>query len=731
MAPSFLGSLRRRSRASFKTDRSVDNLSDDAPSNATPSSGSLTPPSISRNSDPALHLHVKDQSNRRSLLLSSSANSSRNSINGMPGLISSSSSGKISAPPLSKYAPRIFNANENSWVYQRVILLYGKIGDNLPCPIDGTITVSRFDDSVPPTTWPVCESNFKVLVYLQPGPNKIRFDFSNPKLANASTTHVHSSYLTLHMVPQLSAPPLDLAILIGKDSPGLYDSTPTRAEREGNGLQTAVRKFRMAAYLWQAFTAEQMWRNNLGRRAFRFEEEWTQGTTSLRDLENATQRSEARVHIIRSNYTVEELRQMQTSQQHGEDASQDTLFAAAAEDVKAHFSPLQGQKRYVSVMLLDSQWDPINKVVRGHTAQAGTIGDLHLATFGSHCLHSYPSTLEEVVSSFTDCTPTDVKYVSNMNNESGSSWEAANVGIGAHLHEIGHLFGCSNQEEGIMLKDYVVLNRSFVPREAYSTRTKSKGGLALQADECAWHRLDCLRFRSHPAFVLPCDAPFAGDNGVQAFALENGDITVTAATGISYIEIYAESDQHCRAWIEFPPRGSQVKREVTLTEEDLRSRLGAPKSKAPIRISVKSHAGASLDIVDIKQFTSKQNTIKLDNGKRATRSLPVGKPALGAKHETLALKNASRPDMALTRIVVFSGATIMGMEFTFDDNTTQIFGTKGEDANEDALDFDVRRGECLAGFVVRLGARGIEGIQIMTSVGRTSNVIGNKAIRKV
>jgi len=90
------------------------------------------------------------------------------------------------------------------------------------------------------------------------------------------------------------------------------------------------------------------------------------------------------------------------------------------------------------------------------------------------------------------CTPTDTDYVANDCNESGSNWEAANIGIGAHLHEVGHLFGAPHQESGIMLRDYVTFNRTFTTREPYSTRTKSKGGLVLMKDECTWHRLDVL-----------------------------------------------------------------------------------------------------------------------------------------------------------------------------------------------------------------------------------------------
>ena len=72
----------------------------------------------------------------------------------------------------------------------------------------------------------------------------------------------------------VNAPPLQLVMLLGKDSDGTFDAVPERVQREGNGLETAMKKYRMAAYLWQAFTGEQMFRNSFGRRCFRFEEEW-------------------------------------------------------------------------------------------------------------------------------------------------------------------------------------------------------------------------------------------------------------------------------------------------------------------------------------------------------------------------------------------------------------------------------------------------------------------------
>ncbi|KHO01079.1 zinc metalloproteinase [Metarhizium album ARSEF 1941] len=736
MAPTFLKELRRRSRASFRTDNSTDASSDGAASQGTsPSSGSVTPPSLAQQSDPALDLQIKKtnttQQNQTQMahparpMMSPASNSSRHSVSGMSGLGAPPSNGRSNVP-LSQYAPRVHNVSENSWVYQKVLLLHGTIGEPGQCSMDGNVVVSRYDDSFPAISWPVCESHFKALVYLQPGPNKFRLDFSSPKLANSSSSNpIHASYLTVHMIPPMNAPPLQLAIIVAKDSPQTFDATPARAEKEGNGLDTAVRKFRMAAYLWQAFTAEQMWRHKLGRRVFRYEEEWTLGSANYRDRENGTMRSEARIHIIRSDKTVAEILDLNKAQQCDEATDKNALFGVAADAVREYFRPLPGQKNYVSVLFLDAHWDAQEKVIRGHAALGGSAGDLQLAIFGSHCLQSYPSSFEEVVPAFTDCTPTDTRYIANDCNEAGSSWEAVNIGIGAHLHETGHLFGCPHQESGIMLRDYVVFNRSFVPREAFSTRTKSKGGLVTQADECGWHRLDCLRFRTHPAFRLPNDAPLNPDDSVQAFAIEGATVLAMAATGISFVEVLGEGDDVCHAWLEYTTENGPVQRQLALSEQDLRARLPEAKRKGRISISIKSHGGGSLTIPDFKEFTSRGSMVKLGNGKTASRSQRLGESKTqGSEPQEFVFTSATQQDRVMCRVIVYHGSALDGLEFVYDDSTSQLFGSRGGKAGGDTFEFDVRRGEYLSGLLVRAGLW-IDGVQILTSLGRKSVIFGN------
>lgn len=578
------------------------------------------------------------------------------------------------------------------------MLVNGTIGEASPRSLDGNVTVCRLDDGFPPTSWPVCDSNFKALMYLTPGANRFRFDFSSPKLANSGTSNpVHSSYITVHMVPPMHNPPLQLAILVAKDSPGTFDAVPNRIEKEGNSLEAAVRKFRMAAYLWQAFTAEQMYRNKLGRRVFRFEEEWVTGSCNQRDMETGTMRSEARIHIIRTDKTVAEIRDLDRAQQNPKATKKGDLFNIAADAVKNHLKPLPGQKHYVSVLILDAHWDKASKTITGHAALGGNAGDLHLAIFGSHCLQSYPMSFDEVVPAFTDCTPTNTDHVANDCNDSGSSWEAANIGIGAHLHETGHLFGCPHQESGIMLRDYVTLNRSFVAREAYSTRTKSKGGPVTQADECAWHRLDCLRFRSHPCFRLPNDAVLNPDGSVQAWPVENGQIMVAAATGISFIELYAEGDDVCRSWLEYGSENGSIQRNVCLKEQELRERLPANKRRFKLKVCVKSHGGGNLDIGDFSDLCSKNSSFKLPSGKMAFRSQKLGFSQMeNTQSHEFVFTSSIHQNRVLSRVVFYHGFALDGLEFVYDDNESQLFGKRGGKPGGDS--FEMGTSPSLLGF---------------------------------
>ena len=552
-------------------------------------------------------------------------------------------------------------------------------------------------DNFPATIWPVNDSHFKALVHLTPGPNRLRFDFSSPKVvSNMSSVPAHSSWMSINFLPLINSPPLQLVILLGKDSPGTYDAVPERKQREGNNLDTAIRKFRMAAYLWQAFTGEQMYRHSFGRRCFRFEEEWQTGSLTFRDKEIGQMRNEAKVHVIRCDKTVKELRDLDVAQQYGNATRKGELFTIAMAAVKKHFKPVSGQKQYISLLLLDSHWDTKAKTITGHAALGGGAGEVQLAIFGSQALQSYPTSIEEVVPAFSDCTRTNTNFVANDCDESGSNWEAANIGIGAHLHETGHLFGCPHQESGIMLRDYVRFNRTFLCREPYSTRTKAPGlRLCLPKDECGWHRLDALRFKNHPCFRLPTDVPLNSDDSIQVWPADNGRIIVTAVTGVAFVEIFTNGDDICHAWIEFTNNDGQAggpPRQVVLTESDLKARLPDEKKAKKLRITVHSVGQGFYDIEDFGVLVrSKSQTVKLPNGQLGYKGCKLGNSSQeGSQPQQVILETAHIQTKLLTSIKVYHGFALDGIEFLYEDSTSQLFGKRGGSPSGSEFNFGMR-----------------------------------------
>ncbi|KAG0155173.1 hypothetical protein PDIDSM_747 [Penicillium digitatum] len=740
----FFKDLRRLSKVNFHKTPSQNVEEVSGSSSTIDSDNSITPPLSIRPTLSTPNLPALNESEPTSAISAVSAVSlapptqrpgplvgNRNSIIGSS---SSSVNGAYrSQAPVSPYAPRLVSVADNSWVNQKVLLVYGQISDPRQHPLDGNVTVHH-QDNFPSTCWPVTASHFKVLVHLVPGPNRLRFDFVSPKLSTGSThPAIHSSWICINYLPLANNPPLQLVILLGKDSDGTYDAVPERVEREGNGLETAIRKYRMAAYLWQAFTGEQMFRNNFGRRCFRFEEEWQSGSLSRRDLAHGQMRNEAKIHVVRTEKTVAELRDLNIAQQNEKAERKDELFAIAKEAVRNHFQPQPGQKQYVAVLLLDSHWDTQSQMITGHAALGSADDDIKMAMFGSHCLQSYPSCLEEVVDAFTDCTRTDTNHVANDCGDAGSTWESAILGIGAHLHEVGHLFGCPHQESGVMLRDYVHLNRTFLTREPFSTRTKAQGlKVCLPNDECSWHRLDALRFRFHPSFRLPSDPAPPSDNSVQVWPVENGKILFTASSGIAFIELYAEGDTFCNTFIEYlnsesSPNG--LPRQVAVTEIELRQRVyGTEKEKKKnIRMVVYSGALGSYTVENIGDLKSKNSLVKLPKSQSGFKSGRLGQSAMeGSEPEQVLLECAFIKTKLLTSIKVYHGYAVDGIEFCYEDATSQLFGKRGGKPGGDEFVLDTRRSEILLGFYVRAGLW-IDGIEILTSLGRKSGIYGNPA----
>ncbi|ANB12511.1 putative metalloendopeptidase [Sugiyamaella lignohabitans] len=600
--------------------------------------------------------------------------------------------------------PRFLNISSGETVHQRLFLTHGGAGP-ANTQFDGSILIYHHLNSFPSQRFPVSDGIFKAIIHLEPGWNRVRFVYEGPGATGGQEV---SSVLELNYVPLLQDPPVHFCIVLGKDSKGEFDSPKYKRDKEGNGLDLLVKKVRLAGYMMSCFTHEQMNRNGFGHRSFRLYEEFLPDTLSVRGKDC---RTTAKIHIVRSEKTVAEIRDPNRAQQnpHGNDTG--SLFGIALDALKAHGGPFDsGHPVHAAVIFADTHWDPQQKLVLGHAALGGGSGDIRLAIFGSHACHSWPSSIEEIVPAFMDDTRTDTTQVANDSNQSGTSWEACNIGQGAFMHEIGHLLGCPHQPYGVMLRDYITWNRSFMTREAFCARTNSPGlHLALPKDECGWHRLDALRFRFHPGFRNPDEEPVRQASKPNVYPVEMGSFA-RSDSGIYLVEIHV--DGQCRGHLEFPDRPQT---EVYLLESELRSHIPEKYRSSDKKIKLEILSVGEQQVT-IEEFGQTSRTVVIPG--LQSPGLLSNKLGGGSGDETVTLFPPGG-QAQIRAIRVFAGRALDGIELFFFDGSSTLFGKQGGKPN----DFPLEAGETLVGLMVRTGAW-VDGAQIITSH-RRSPVYGN------
>jgi hypothetical protein len=228
--------------------------------------------------------------------------------------------------------------------------------------------------------------------------------------------------------------------------------------------------------------------------------------------------------------------------------------------------------------------------------------------------------------------------------------------------------------------------------------------------------------------------------------VDNNNVVITAPSGVAYLEIFTEGDDLCHYWQEFGDGNGNgpVQKQLVLTEQDLRGRLPEDRRKSKLKLSIKSIAGGGHEVEDFALLASKASRVKLPNGQLAFRSSKLGLSQMaGSSPMEIIFDSAIQQTKLLTQVRVYHGFALDGIEFVYEDSTSQLFGKRGGtpggsefNLGEPCLSYtlfsnfvaddsqDTRRGEYITGFYVRSGFW-VDGLAIMTSLGRKSAVFGN------
>lgn len=414
----------------------------------------------------------------------------------------------------STVAIAISNVTPNETIHQRALLLKGHI--TLPLSLPNTYlspirirTTSQSDDDSPATfpeqTWPVQYGHFIALVLLTPGANHLHLRWEDDHYSATRT-------LTVTYIPLLQTPPLHLAIMVASDSPLLTDCPAHKHAGLSSAhvsLDAAVAKLRMAAYMWQAATAEDMRAKGLGRRSFRLEEEWGVDTLSSTflstvhepvppDDEGSPYRSSAKVHLVRADRTVAELRSPSA------EAELRSLFLTG---LRKSGGPFAAGIPEVAVagLVLDSHYSAAQDRVLANPGPILSIDEdksaISLGAFGSHTCWAWPRFVEEVASCLLDSAPcSDYGVDTGQTHEHLSARECCYAGQARMLREVDAAFAGAHRDA----TSVVAVKRDWAA--AWLTRFELREHHPdMPPSEGLWSLREALDLRCRPHFRLPED----------------------------------------------------------------------------------------------------------------------------------------------------------------------------------------------------------------------------------
>lgn len=302
---------------------------------------------------------------------------------------------------------------------------YSNNPDTLLC----TVTQSGLTQK---SQWNVHNGEFKVIVELNKGENIIELAYEDQQRKT----------LLLNYTPRKTNLRVTPVYIICQGHDGCFQCPPD----VDNSIESATARIAIGSKLIQSITAEKLFESGVGRKTFQ--------------LEHEVNPKKPECIVFRSTLNVNKARKMKQSE----------LWAYFGRELM--LSELGSNERkflgFISCTRFkgtDIDKPMTHDEIVNLTEAYAALGGGGLALFGTACLYTWPTNVDEIISKFSDPTPVNSRRFMDDSGYRGTLAGCFATTLGSVFHELGHTFDLGHTKDGIMGRGFDSIDRVFVVGE--------------------------------------------------------------------------------------------------------------------------------------------------------------------------------------------------------------------------------------------------------------------------
>ncbi|XP_063821609.1 uncharacterized protein LOC135071749 [Ostrinia nubilalis] len=303
--------------------------------------------------------------------------------------------------------------------------------DQLTCTLKNEKTQTK-------SQWSVYNGEFKVITELTRGNNTIELEYAEQKKS-----------ILLEYEPRKTNLRVTPVYIICQGHDGCFQSP----QDVDCSVESACSRIVLGSKLIQCLTAEKLFESGVGRKTFQ--------------LEHEVNSKKPECVIFRSSLNVNKARKMKQAELWTHFGRELMLSDLGSNERK--FLGFISCTRFKGT---DIEKPMTHDEIVSLTEAYAALGGGGLALFGTACLYTWPTTVDDIIPRFMDTTPVNNRRFMDDSGYRGTLGGCFATTLGSVFHELGHTFDLGHTKDGIMGRGFDNIDRVFTVGERRSSLIK-------------------------------------------------------------------------------------------------------------------------------------------------------------------------------------------------------------------------------------------------------------------